>query len=116
MAKSNLLTEPSEFRPIALTNTIGKIFFAVVACRMEKFFESNGYFSKVQKGFKAETPGCLEHSFAMFEALLDAKSNQRQVVLKNAYGPFVTIWSSLPWSGTVLLSLIITRRFAPRFV
>ena len=58
---------------------------------MEKFFESNGYFSKVQKGFKAETPGCLEHSFAMFEALLDAKSNQRQVVvswldLKNAYG------------------------------
>src|SRR6476469_7246838 len=37
------------------------------------------------------TPGCLEHSFAMFEALLDAKSHSRQIVvawldLKNAYG------------------------------
>src|SRR5689334_50789 len=36
-------------------------------------------------------PGCLEHSFAMFEALLDAKFHQRQIVvswldLKNAYG------------------------------
>lgn len=52
---------------------------------------SNQFLSKVQKGFKANTPGCLEHSFAMFEALLDAKRNQRQVVvawldLKNAYG------------------------------
>jgi len=51
----------------------------------------NNYISHVQKGFKASTPGCLEHSFAMFEALLDAKSNQRKIVvswldLKNAYG------------------------------
>ena len=41
--------------------------------------------------FQSNTPGCLEHSFAMFEALLDAKHNQRQIVavwldLCNAYG------------------------------
>ena len=70
---------------------MGKIFFAVVAKRLESFMLSNNYISNVQKGFKAETPGCLEHSFAMFEALLDAKFNQRQIVvswldLKNAYG------------------------------
>jgi hypothetical protein len=52
---------------------------------------SNGYVSSVQKGFKADTPGCLEHSFTMFEALLDAKMEQRQVVvswmdLRNAHG------------------------------
>ena len=40
---------------------------------------------------EAETPGCLEHSFTMFEALLDAKMEQRQIViswldLRNAYG------------------------------
>ena len=40
---------------------------------------------------KADTPGCLEHSFVMFEALLDAKMEQRQIVvswldLRNAYG------------------------------
>ena len=51
----------------------------------------NKYISDVQKGFKAETPGCLEHSFTMFEALLDAKMEQRQIViswldLRNAYG------------------------------
>jgi hypothetical protein len=52
---------------------------------------TNNFIKNTQKGFKAETPGCLEHSFAMFEALLDAKQSQRQVVvawldLKNAYG------------------------------
>jgi len=76
---------------LALTNTIGKVFFGVISKRLEKYFISNNFISKTQKGFKAETPGCLEHSFAMFEALLDAKFNQRQIVvswldLKNAYG------------------------------
>jgi hypothetical protein len=91
LAKSAKLTEPSEFRPIALTNTIGKIFFAVVSKRLETFMLKNNYISNVQKGFKASTPGCLEHSFSMFESLLDAKDQQRQIVvswldLKNAYG------------------------------
>ena len=91
LAKSSKTSDPAEFRPIALTNTIGKIFFSVIAKRLENFMISNKFISHVQKGFKAETPGCLEHSFAMFEALLDAKHNQRQIVvawldLKNAYG------------------------------
>ena len=51
---------------------------------------SNKFTSHTQKGFKV-TPGCLEHSFAMYEALLDAKQNQRQIIvtwldLCNAYG------------------------------
>ena len=91
LAKSDKLTEPAEFRPIALTNTIGKVFFAVIAKRLEDFMLTNKYISTSQKGFKAGTPGCLEHSFAMFEALFDAKSHYRQIVvawldLKNAYG------------------------------
>ena len=110
LPKSQVLTEPSEFRPIALTNTVGKIFFAVVAKRLENFMISNKFLSTVQKGFKANTPGCLEHSFAMFEALLDAKSNQRQIVvswldLKNAYGSvrhnliqFALHWFHVPQS------------------
>ena len=91
LAKSSNLNDPAEFRPIALTNTVGKIFFAVIAKRLEKFMTANSFISQVQKGFKAETPGCLEHSFAMFEALLDAKHNQKQIVvawldLCDAYG------------------------------
>ena len=108
LPKSTNLTEPSEFRPIALTNTIGKIFFAVIAKRLENFMTSNKFISNVQKGFKANTPGCLEHSFSMFEALLDAKFNQRQIVvawldLKNAYGSvrhnliqFALAWFHVP--------------------
>ena len=91
LPKSSKTSEPSEFRPIALTNTIGKIFFAVIAKRLENFMLSNNCIMHSQKGFKADTPGCLEHSFAMFQALLDAKHNQRQIVLawldlKNAHG------------------------------
>jgi hypothetical protein len=91
LAKSAKLSDPSEFRPITLTNTIGKIFFSVIARRLEKFMLANKYITDVQKGFKAKTPGCLEHSFAMFEAMLDAKMHQRQIVvswldLKNAFG------------------------------
>ncbi len=91
LAKSAKLSDPAEFRPIALTNTVGKVFFAVIAKRLEKYMTENSFISQVQKGFKADTPGCLEHSFAMFEALLDAKHNQKQIVvawldLCNAYG------------------------------
>jgi hypothetical protein len=78
LPKSQNLTEPSEFRPIALTNTVSKIFLSVVGRRLESFMVKNNYISSVQKGFKADTPGCLEHSFLMFEALFDAKMEQRQ--------------------------------------
>ena len=89
---------------------MGKIFFGVIAKRLEKFMTRNGFIDKVQKGFKADTPGCLEHSFSKFEALLDAKFNQRQIViswldLKNAYGSvrhnliqFALSWFHVPLS------------------
>jgi len=60
---------------------MGKIFFSVFSKRLEKYMLTNRFTSHNQKGFKANTPGCLEHSFAMCEALLDAKQNQRQVVV-----------------------------------
>jgi len=53
---------------------------------------SNKYIPReVQKGFLAGVPGCLEHSFALYEALREAKEEQRRIVtcwidLANAYG------------------------------
>src|SRR6185312_8293502 len=81
------------------TNTIGKIFFSVFSKRLERYMLANKFTSHAQKGFKTNTPGCLEHSFAMFEALRDAKQNQRQVVvtwldLCNAYG---SVKHNLEW-------------------
>ena len=45
----------------------------------------------MQKGFLSGVAGCLEHSFTLFEALREAKEEQRQIVvawidLANAYG------------------------------
>jgi hypothetical protein len=70
--------------PIALTNTVGKIFFGVSLKEAKLSCLKTSSFQKIQKGFKPDTPGCLEHSF-------DAKFHQRQIVvswldLKNAYG------------------------------
>ena len=52
----------------------------------------NSYISKeVQKGFLAGMSGCIEHTFALLEAIRDAKESHRQIVitwldLANAYG------------------------------
>ena len=52
----------------------------------------NTYIPKdTQKGFLTGLPGCLEHAFTLFEALRDAKTAQKQIVvawidLANAYG------------------------------
>ena len=59
LSKSDVLDLPTEFRPIALTNCDGKLFFSVIAERMESFMVRNNFIDrKVQKGFLAGIPGC----------------------------------------------------------
>lgn len=92
LAKSDKLDVVSEFRPIALTCTIGKIFFSCIANRLQKFMIKNTYINReIQKGFLSGISGCLEHSFALYQALREAKEHTRQIVvtwidLANAYG------------------------------
>jgi hypothetical protein len=92
LSKSEDLSIVSEFRPIALTCCGGKIFFSVLADKLQVFMIKNNYISReVQKGFLAGTPGCIEHTFALLEAIRDAKDNHRQIIitwldLANAYG------------------------------
>ena len=82
----------SEFRPITMTATMGKIFLSIIADRLQSFFVKNNYIPReVQKGFLSGIAGCVEHTFTLFEALREAKSEQRQIVvswidLANAYG------------------------------
>ena len=109
LSKSDILDDPSEFRPIAITNTVGKIFFSVISDRLQKFLLRNNYIDRAtQKGFLSGLPGCLEHSFTFYEALRNAKENQRQIVvawidLANAYGSvrhnliqFALSWYNVP--------------------
>jgi len=86
------LDVPEEFRPITMTACAGKIFLSVISDRLQRFFVKNDYIPRdLQKGFLAGVPGCVEHSFMLFEAMREAKDLHRQIVvswidLANAYG------------------------------
>jgi hypothetical protein len=88
----DVLDQPSEFRPIAITNTLGKIFFSILSERLQKFLVKNKFIkTTIQKGFLAGVPGCVEHVFSLWEALREAKDEHRAIViswldLANAYG------------------------------
>jgi hypothetical protein len=92
LAKTFNFELPEEFRPIAVGNTDGKIFFSVIATRLQTFMTSNNYIKiKKQKGFLEGMAGCIEHSFALYEAFRNATRAQRSIVstwidLANAYG------------------------------
>ena len=92
LSTSSDFSEVSEFRPIAITCAAGKIFFSVLSNRLQVFMLRNCYISReIQKGFLAGMPGCIEHTFALLEALKDAKDSYRQIIiawldLANAYG------------------------------
>ena len=90
--KSGSPSEPSNFRPIALTNCDGKIFFALVAKSALKHMTKNSFFDlRLQKGFLPGVSGCIEHTSLISEALRDARSHQRSICvswldLRNAFG------------------------------
>ena len=90
--KSGPATEPSNFRPIALTNCDGKIFFALVGKAIREHMIRNSFFDlRLQKGFLPGVAGCLEHSSLLTEALRDARSRKRSICiswidLRNAFG------------------------------
>ena len=95
ISKSDKVHLPAEFRPIAITNTVGKILFSIISARLEHYMVSNKFIDNtIQKGFLSEMPGCLEHAFTLYEFLRDAKREQRQIVvtwidLANAYGVII---------------------------
>ncbi len=85
-------TNISQFRPIALLNVEGKIFFSVLSRRMTSFLSKNCYIdTSYQKGGLPGFPGCVEHASVIWEQIQRAKreKNDLHVVwldLANAYG------------------------------
>ena len=92
LQKSDSLDLPEEFRPIAITNTAGKLFFSIISERLQSFLVKNKYIkTQSQKGFLFGVPGCIEHSFTLVEALRRVRADKRAIViswidLANAYG------------------------------
>ena len=65
----------SDFRPTALPNVEGKLFFSLVSRCLETYLISNKIINKsVQKGCMEKVPGCWEHISMVSAALKEAKS------------------------------------------
>ena len=64
ISKSAAIQDPhllSNFRPIALTSCVGKLFTTLMKNRWLQFMVANNYLdSSVQKAFLPGIPGCLE--------------------------------------------------------
>ena len=46
ISKSDNLKDPAEFRPIAITPTIGKLFFTIISDRLQKFMVKNSFIDR----------------------------------------------------------------------
>ncbi|GFS59534.1 retrovirus-related Pol polyprotein from type-1 retrotransposable element R2 [Nephila pilipes] len=62
----------SNWRPVSLLNTGGKVFSSVLAARISSWANINSRLSPFQKGFR-ENDGCSEHNFILEQAITGAK-------------------------------------------
>ena len=85
-------SNPSNFRPIALTPCIGKVFTTLLRNRWLKFMLLNKYFdTSLQKAFMPSIPGCTEHQLKLCSVLSEAQSKHKALAvcwldIANAYG------------------------------
>ncbi|XP_023215159.1 uncharacterized protein LOC111617978 [Centruroides sculpturatus] len=93
------------WRPIALANTLGKIYSACLANRLLRWCEDNEIISNAQKGFM-RFEGCSEHSYVLQSTIQHARRKNGEchvawLDLRNAFGsvPHSTIYSCLKWCG-----------------
>ncbi|KAJ8865481.1 hypothetical protein PR048_033774 [Dryococelus australis] len=82
--------DPANWRPIALSPTLAKLYLGVLADRLGKWAARTGRISRQQKGFQ-EFEGCLEHNFILQAAIDDSRQRRRQLAvawldLENAFG------------------------------
>ena len=82
-----------DFRPIALLNVEGKLFFSLLARRLEAHIIKKNKIinTSVQKGCISKLPGCWEHMSVVWEELKSRKVNKSNLTavwldIANAYG------------------------------
>ena len=83
--------KPGNFRPIALTSCIGKVFTSILKNTWMEFMLSNGYLKTyVQKAFMRNIPGCTEQFYKLMAAIQEAHRKHKSITicwleLANAY-------------------------------
>ncbi|XP_023219819.1 uncharacterized protein LOC111621802 [Centruroides sculpturatus] len=95
----------TNWRPIALSCTLGKLYTACLANRLLTWCLDNNIFSHSQKGF-LPYEGCLEHNFLLQASIKDARRQRKDchvawLDIANAFGsvPHRTNAQCLQWSG-----------------
>ena len=74
--------EPSNFRPIALTSCVGKLFTSLLKNRWLFFMTANGYLdTSIQKAFLPGLPGCLEQYQKLSSAITEAHKKHRSLTV-----------------------------------
>ena len=85
-------TEPSNFRPIALTSCVGKVFTSILKNRWLHYLIANQYLdTNTQKAFVRNIPGCTEQYRKLLGAIMEAFRRHKSISvcwldLANAYG------------------------------
>ena len=83
---------PANFRPIALTSAIGKLYHKIIALRLERFaLENNIIDASLQKGFLTGINGTMEHIFSVSAIVQNALQHGLPLAmtfldLANAFG------------------------------
>ena len=83
---------PSNFRPIALTSCISKVFTSLVKRRWLSYMVTNNYLNtSVQKAFIDGVPGCTEHHLKLLSIIREAQKKHKSLSvcwldLANAFG------------------------------
>ena len=84
--------DPANFRPIALTSVLGKLFNKILALRLGSFLIYNKIIdTSLQKGFLTDINGVMEHIFSLTAIVYSATHYNRPLALtfldiKNAFG------------------------------
>ena len=73
----------SDFRPIALLNVEGKLFFSLVSKRLETHLIHNNKFinNSIQKGCMEKIPGCWEHLSMVWHTLKEARAQKSNLAI-----------------------------------
>ena len=92
LPKEEKLETLGQFRPISLLNVDGKIMFGIIAKRIISFVRNKEYVDEsVQKAEIPQIPGCVEHTYAIWEEIRSAKEKKSDISviwldLANEYG------------------------------
>lgn len=80
----------SDWRPIALSSTIAKLFCGCIARRLSAWIEAFSILSPAQKGF-LPYDGCFENNFVLSKRFQDARAKRQELCIlsldmSNAFG------------------------------